>query len=273
LVFNSDTKIQEKQILISNNDARAREIEEYVQSSTLLEFEKAQKLKEAQSLRNEIDILTLELNILVAEREARNIDKEIITNEQSLKTETDPDKVVELTVKGNILQVQKIEATSKLTIAENNLKIFNNNQQIESDQKLLTKFYLPEIYKENARKRIEEKFDENQLLQQENEAYDKVSQYAEKGINILITSYNYYVAGDKDAGSQALQEYMEKEPIWRAEALIAGYKSEIYKRQIELKSVESKINQGSAFVKKKAKLEAEIAALQKEIATLEAQFP
>ncbi|NLF83197.1 MAG: hypothetical protein GX568_04340, partial [Candidatus Gastranaerophilales bacterium] len=271
--LNSDNKIQEKQILISNNETKAEEIENYVESSTLLEFEKAQKLKEAQVLRNENDILTLELNILTAERETRNIDKEIIANEQALKTETDPDKVVELTVKGNILQVQKIEAASKLTIAENNLKIFNTNQQLEADQKLLTKFYIPDIYKENARKRIEEYTDQNQLLQQENEAYDKVNQYAEKGINILITSYNYYVAGDKEAGCQALQEFMEKEPIWRAEALIASYKSEIYKRQIELKAVESKTNQGSAFVKKKAKLEAEIAALQNEIAILEAQIP
>lgn len=272
LVLNSDNKIQEKQILISNNETKAEEIENYVESSTLLEFEKAQKLKEAQVLRNENDILTLELNILTAERETRNIDKEIIANEQALKTETDSDKVVELTVKGNILQVQKIEAASKLTIAENNLKIFNTNQQLEADQKLLTKFYIPEIYKENARKRIEEYTDQNQLLQQENEAYDKVNQYAEKGINILITSYNYYVAGDKEAGCQALQEFMEKEPIWKAEALIAGYKSEIYKRQIELKAVESKTNQGSAFVKKKAKLEAEIVALQNEIAILEANF-
>ncbi|OGI04333.1 MAG: hypothetical protein A2Y25_08690 [Candidatus Melainabacteria bacterium GWF2_37_15] len=264
-IIYAEQKVMQKEILISSNELKIQQIQDYISQNTLLEFEQAQKLKEIETCNLAKSVLLLEKDIVVKELNLENVNLSIITTQQQGGTQNALD----------ILAQQKISKENELNISLKNLELYQKQAKIQNDESLITKFFIPEVMKENARIELDILYDEVQLLNQRKDLYSKVSTLSQTRAQMMIV-WNQYLQAQTEAEKEILlQQYNDlnaQQLVQQKEAQISALKVELIDKQIQLKAVLPRSTQ-KPFDQVKAKLEAEIANLKSQIAALEPVSP
>ena len=112
----------QKEILISSNELKIQQIQDYISQNTLLEFEQAQKLKEIETCNLAKSVLLLEKDIVVKELNLENVNLSIITTQQQGGTQNALD----------ILAQQKISKENELNISLKNLELYQKATEMHN---------------------------------------------------------------------------------------------------------------------------------------------
>ena len=257
-IIYAEQRVMQKEILISSNELKIQQINDFISQNTLLEFEQAQKLQEIKTFNVEKAVTLLEKDIVVKELNLENVNLAIITAQQQGGTQNALD----------ILAQQKISKQNELNITQRNLELYQKQVKIDNDEAMITKFFVPEIMKENARIELNILYDEVQLLNQRKDMYSKVSNLSQIRAQMLDIWYQYQQTKDP-ALKQQYDVLNAQQLVLQKEAQISSLKVELLDKQIQLKAVLPKSDQ-KPFDEVKAKLDTDIASLQAQIAKLEA---
>ncbi len=257
-IIYAEQDIKKKSILVGNIDLKIGEIDQFLNNNVLLPFDEAQKIKEKEKFEVEKTLLLLKKDISVKKLDLETVNLQIITKEQQGGFEN------ELT----ILAQQKLSRENLLSISERNLEQHHLSVKIENNENLLTKFFVPEVIKDSAKKELEKQRDQNALLVQRIDLYSKVSALSITRASLLDLGYQYQQTQDP-ALLPLIEQLEEDQDNQQLAAQISSLKVELIDKQIQLKDVLPRADY-KPFDQVKADLEADIAALQSQIAALEA---
>jgi len=274
-IIYDEMNVQRKSILISDKEVTIQEIQDFIDNNTLLEYEEAKKYKEIEELSVEKNILLKKKAIAQRKLELDQTKLEIINKEFALENAADPNVAEELQKDLDVLSYEKMSNENELNLAERELDIHHKNVRIEEKENLLTKFFVPEIVKDQTRKDLDKLRDERLLLNHRVDLFDKVSTLSEIRADLIEKIYEYNHTQDTQQQQQLLQEIQqleEQRDLLQLQATIVSKQVELVDKQIQLKEVIPKSNH-KPFDEVRANLEAEISALEQEIADLQSQLP
>ncbi|HSA06873.1 MAG TPA: hypothetical protein P5556_06815 [Candidatus Gastranaerophilales bacterium] len=280
-VFNAERNIiygeldvKKKAILISDKELKAQEIQDFIDTNTLLEFDEVRKTKEITTLNAEKDILLLEKAISQNKLNLEAINLALINKNYEKANETNPALIIAIKNALAILEQEKIKYENDFNASERNLELHYNQIKIDDKESLLTKFFIPEFMKDNARIELEFLYDEKQLTAQRLDLSLRVSALSDTRAQILtkIKEYNQSVdAVEKALLQQEINQLKENEATQKLEATLANKQVELLDKKIQLKAVIPKSDQ-KPFDEVRTTLETEIATLETQIAALESQL-
>lgn len=269
-----EMQVKKKDILISDKELKIQEIQDFIDSNTLLEFEEAKKLKEINMLNVEKDLLLLEKDVAQQKVDLNNISLLILNKEYEKENETDPEVLTEIQKDLDVYAQQKIKNDNELSIAEREIELYHKQSKIDNRESLLNKFFVPEPVKDLARKDLESLNDEKALSNQRIDLYNKIVILSETRAELIEKIYARDTSEDPQEIAE-LQELIdqlnETEDLQQLQATIASMKVELINKQIKLKEVIPR-SHISPFDEVRAELEQEITDLSQEITDLESQL-